>query len=673
MKKSILFLLLNIASINFAYSQIIAGTASAGLIISNPSVNFSVTSVGANGVREFDLNCDDIADMSVELYKGPTAIDGANMAYLHVLNAVFKVCADTGNMIPRKVNYYNLGDTLICPTNSNWYNDANIQLGNYGCMDCPGPFSVNNLFLAYKNSVTSQVGWIKISFNLIDGGSGSAPITLSIPQILSPCVTTSVSTTPSNTGAGTATCGVFTYDYIINPPNCNNWCDGSISISNISGGTPTYTYVWSSGQTTSTITNVCSGTYMFSISDAAGNSCAANFNVPNPAPITFSLSTTNVSCYTGNDGIICCSGIMGSTGPYDYTWSPFGGNGACATGLTSGSYYLCVTSIMGCQTCSMAVVNEPPQLVLSPITTTNVSCFGGTDGSICGTAGGGTPPYFYMLAPGGNSGPCTNTVPAGNYTLCVTDANSCQACSSAVVSQPTQLVISSITTTNVSCYSGGDGSICGNASGGTSPYIYYWLPMGNVGACVTNLIAGNYTMCVTDAKNCVACSTAIVNEPTPIQVNELVTQASCVSCCDGNVQIQVSGGTPAYAINYSPATPSCPGTYSYNVTDAKGCTYYDSVLVSYPTLLAEQNFETMFDVFPNPSKGNFEIKNLSPEISISKIKITDVNGKIVFTKITQATNEQVLINSNVADGIYFLHITDAATNKEFIKKIVVQK
>lgn len=677
MKKNLFFLFFILVNTKVVFSQIIAGNTSPGLIISNPSVNFSVTTMFTSGIREFDLNCDGIADMSVELYKGPTAIDGANMAYLHVLNSAFQVCADTVNMQPRHVSYFNLGDTIICPANTNWYNDANIHLGNYGCMDCPGPFSSTDLFLGYKNSNTSQTGWIKISFNLIDGGASVVPITLSVPEILSPCVTTSVSvtttSTPTYTGSGVVTCGVFTYNYIITAPNCNNWCDGNIAISNISGGTPNYTYSWNTVpiQTSSTNYNVCSGRSIFTISDASGNSCVANFNVPNPSPITFSLSTTNVSCYGGVDGSICCIGLSGGVGPYTYEWFPTGGNGACVNNLIGGNYYFCVTDGNGCQVCSSALVSEPPPITFS-LSTTHVSCYGGSDGTICcNGVSGGTGAYYYAWAPGGNVGACSTNNPAGSYTLCVTDANGCQTCSVAIVNQPPQLVISPISYTNVSCYLGNDGSLCGAASGGTTPYSYIWLPMAEVTPCTNNVAAGNYTFCVSDANGCQACSLAVVSQPTQIQVSESITQATCLSCCDGNVQLQIAGGTPAYAINYSPTSPACPGVYNYCITDTKGCTYCDSVLISYPTSIVDLVSENMFDVFPNPNKGNFEIKNLSLEIS--SIKITDVNGKIVFTKIYQPTNQPLLINSNVADGIYFLHITGTGSNKEFIKKIVVQK
>lgn len=514
--KTSLFLLLLIANINIVFSQIVAGSPSSGLIISNPSVNFSVATVMASSTRSIDLNCDGTADMSFELYKGPTAIDGANMASVHVLNQVFQVCADTVNYPPRKVHYFNAGDTVMISANTNWYNDPNIELGLCGCMDCVGPCLVNNLFIGYRNNNTSQIGWIKLSFNLNDGGS-SSPISLSSPEVLSPCVNTAI-TSYTGTG-GNATCGIFNFDYTIYSPHCNGMCDGSITISNFTGGTPNYTFTWSNGQTGGvTLSNLCSGVYMLNVSDASGNTCNTSFNVPSPTPVSFSLTTTAVSCFGGNDGGICSYSLSGGTAPYSFECFPAGGTTSCA-----------------------------------------------------------------------------NHLPAGAYYFCVTDANNCQVC-----------------------------------------------------------------------------HTVVVNESPPLHVNEVLTQASCASCCDANLQLQISGGSGAYTITFTPATPSCPGSYSYCVTDSKNCIYCDSVLVSYPTLMNEYDIKSSITISPNPNNGSFEIQNLRSENTTVKIILTDVNGKSFLTKTVQIKNKQLPININVEDGVYILHIIDTSNSKEVTRKIIVQ-
>lgn len=433
MKKCVFFLIaLCISFVQFSNAQIIAGSSSAGLIISDPNINLSVSTIGNTVSDIFDLDCDSIADMRVDLYKGPTVVDGANVAYLYVLNPTFEICADTGTTTLRDVYYFNLGDTLICPDSTYWSNDTIYKLGDAGCMDCQGPFSGSNLFLAYRNISTSQTGWIKISFDLND----PSPIELTIPEVLSPCLNTAL---PMAGGgmSGTATCGVFTYSYTITPPSCDGACDGSIEITGLTGGTPSYNYNWSpgtpAGDGTSSIWGLCPGTYSVIFTDAVGNTCTATFVLPNgPSTISFSFSTTNVTCNGVCDGTICATGVSGGTAPYMYLWMPFGVTVPCFNGACAGTYTLCVIDGNGCQACSTVVVSEPPPLIVTE-NVINASCSSCCDGAVSLIPSGGTSGYTYSWTPA--CFPCTSLCP-GTYNYCVTDANGCTSCDSVVVSFP---------------------------------------------------------------------------------------------------------------------------------------------------------------------------------------------------------------------------------------------
>ena len=429
MKKSVFFLfILYISFVQFSNAQIIAGSPSAGLIISNPNINLSVSTVGNTVSGIFDIDCDSIADMRVDLYKGPTAIDGANMAYLYVLNPLFEICADTGTTTLRDVYYFNLGDTLICPDSTYWSNDTIYKLGDAGCMDCQGPYSVSNLFIAYRNISTSQIGWIKISFSLFD----PSPI-LSIPEILSPCLNTEL---PMAGGglSGTATCGIFSYSYTITPPSCDGFCDGSISITSLSGGTPSYSYLWNDpgSQTVSTATSLCPGTYSVYFADNVGNTCIASFILPNGPAISFNFNVTNPSCFGNCDATICSYGVSGGSAPYMYLWMSGAGavTSPCFYGACTGTYTLCVTDANGCQTCSTVVVSEPPPIVVTE-NVFDASCSSCCDGAVSLIPSGGTSPYSYTWSTGGFTSLCP-----GVYNYCVTDVNGCTTCDSIVVSFP---------------------------------------------------------------------------------------------------------------------------------------------------------------------------------------------------------------------------------------------
>lgn len=429
MKKcTFLLLIVCISFIKFSNAQIIAGSGSAGLIISDPNINLSVSTVGNTVSGIFDIDCDSVADMRVDLYKGPTAIDGANMAFLYVLNPAFEVCADTGTTTLRNVYYFNLGDTLISPDSAYWSTDTIYKIGDFGCMDCQGPFSGSNLFIAYKNTSTSQFGWIKISFSMFD----PTP-TLTIPEVLSPCLNTAL---PMAGGglSGTATCGVFTYSYTIIPPTCDGSCNGSIEITGLSGGTPAYNYNWSPGAPigdgTSYIFGLCPATYSVNFTDAVGNTCTATFVLPNGPPISFSFTTTNVTCNGICDGTICATGITGGSPPYTYIWMPAGVTTQCFSGACSGTYTLCITDALGCQTCNTVVVSEPAPIVVTE-NVIDASCSTCCNGAVSLVPSGGTGGYTYTISGGSFSSLCP-----GIYNYCVTDMNGCSSCDSIEVSFP---------------------------------------------------------------------------------------------------------------------------------------------------------------------------------------------------------------------------------------------
>ena len=494
MKTKFLYLLFAFSFINLtASAQLIAGDTASGQVISNPNVNLSVAILNQTKYRLIDLDCDSVADMRIELFKGPTIIDGANFATLFVLNPLYEICVDTSDVfgvIP--VKYFNLDDTINYIGSYDWLNDTIYNLGNSGCMDCPGPFSVNNKFISYRNTLTSQLGWIKILFDLNDGGGTTIPITLTIPEILSPCTTTELP------DPNIASCGIFTFDTIIYPTSCDSFCYGMIHIANLTGGTPPYSFSWSNGETDSIADGLCSGNYNLIITDGSGNTCSIDLYVPAPLPITFSLVVTNVSCYGFSDGSICVSNLSGGNSPYAFQW------------------------------------NDP------------------------------------------------------------------------------------------------------------------WL---QTTTCITNASAGSYTVCVTDANGCTVCQSATVLEPAEIQVFENVTDASCPSCCDGEIVLFPSGGSAPYLYQFTPSGSSnnlCPGTYNWCVTDGNGCSTCDTVVVSFPTAIKNNAEATVFSIYPNPTKDKIYLN-----VSEQSIEIYNALGE---KKTTSYTNEIDL--AKFKSGMYYIVIKD---------------
>ncbi|HIB84764.1 MAG TPA: hypothetical protein EYO59_09240, partial [Chromatiaceae bacterium] len=141
-------------------------------------------------------------------------------------------------------------------------------------------------------------------------------------------------------------------------------------------------------------------------------------------------------------------------------------------------------------------------------TVTHVSCFGGADGAIDITVSGGTPGYTYAWSNFSTSQD-QNAIPAGIYSVTVTDANGCTAVGSWVVTQPSQLSVSTATS-DESAIGASDGSATAAASGGTPPYSYAWSN-GGATSTISNLTSGTYTVTATDANGCTVEGTAIVS------------------------------------------------------------------------------------------------------------------------------------------------------------------
>jgi hypothetical protein len=108
-----------------------------------------------------------------------------------------------------------------------------------------------------------------------------------------------------------------------------------------------------------------------------------------------------------------------------------------------------------------------------------------------------------------------------------------------------------------------DGSVVITPAGGTPGYT--------ITPAQTGLAAGTYTFTVTDSKGCTATTSVTITQPPPITTTQAVTNVTCNGASNGSVVITPGGGTPGYTI--TPAqTGLAAGTYTFTVTDSKGCT-----------------------------------------------------------------------------------------------------
>ena len=281
---------------------------------------------------------------------------------------------------------------------------------------------------------------------------------------------------------------------------------------------------------------------------------------------------TDISCNGDIDGGLDLV-VIGGTSPYTYLWSN-GMNTEDITNLAPGVYSVTVVDFEGCENTEIYEVEEPTAIEIFE-TVNNVSCFGSTNGSIDIEVSGGTPPYIYEW----NMGAITEDVsllPAGIFTVTVTDANNCTATNSYTITEPSEAISLSMTTTNLTCTGDCTGGVVFNVTGGCAPYTIEVFDSNNNPVDPIELCEDVYTVVVTDCEGCIFSSTFTIDQPEELQLSYTTECETATS--GGSIDLMVTGGTPPYLYTWAnmvggnaTVTDLLTGTYSVTIQDANGC------------------------------------------------------------------------------------------------------
>ena len=286
---------------------------------------------------------------------------------------------------------------------------------------------------------------------------------------------------------------------------CNGEINGTATAT-FSGGLGYFTYSWSNGDTTATISGLASGDYTVTVIDGVGDTITGSGNVAEPAVLFGTLTPTLTNCNASTGSLFAAT--SGGTGAYTYAWSD-GQTTGTATGLAQGSYTVTISDANGCTYSTLGTVNEPPNIIGS--TTENGSSCTGSTGSASVMASGGTGTLSYLWSDGQTGTTATGLAP-GTYTVTASDTANC---SQTYTVDIVALGAPSVTTSGMdaSCFGCCDGSASANPTGGSTPYTYLWSD-GQTTDTATGLCAGTYMVDITDNAGCVVTDSVSVGEPT---------------------------------------------------------------------------------------------------------------------------------------------------------------
>jgi hypothetical protein len=443
-------------------------------------------------------------------------------------------------------------------------------------------------------------------------------------------------------------------------------CNGGNAIINVSasGGNGSYS-------TIGTYT-VASGAQNYTITDAKGCTAIANITVPQPAPLTLSLSTIPALLCNGDLATYTATASGGTpySGPFPYGFTngssaSFGNNAQYTAG--GGSYTISIADANNCTSQQIiSITAAPSAIVLSTVANqilcaTNLSGSGLT-GGISWSGSGGTSPLSYTVNGTAATSPVSNLI-ANTYTLVATDGNGCTKESFITIAPAPAPLTATLSAVPITCF-GGTTTIITTPSGGTTPYTY-----GSAGTITSGVFAnqavGLKNVIINDFNGCKIGKQITLTQPTEIIVTSAVTTPIACNGNTGIVTIFATGGTLPYTFGagspFNTYSVCCGNQGTNTVVDANGCVVTNTIAVYNPPVLtasiaqgaviACKNGTSTYTVSAAGGTAPYQI-GASPTFNPNSIytvmagtyshNVMDANGCIATTNVIAFSNPPML-------------------------------
>ncbi len=366
---------------------------------------------------------------------------------------------------------------------------------------------------------------------------------------------------------------------------CGDDSSGLLDISVVQG-VPPYDYAWNHGEITDRVEKLLAGSYVCTVTDARGcTGITDTFHIGRSDTLEVRVTGIEMpTCAGMQNGQISLSGV-GGAGPYTALWDD-GDLRLSRDDLAAGSYHVTLTDANGCMVVEEDLILTEPDSLALHIDLTDVTCRGSADGQVSIEIIGGTPDYQIFWSNGRVNRETISGLDAGIYSVTVSDASGCKALSPtlSLIEKNDPLDLQAVAVQGVRCPGGQDGVIEIELQSGTAPYIYNWsngrldtldIPTD----AQSDLLPGSYDVTVTDDRGCVGVLEDIMVEAKdPIIFHVInVLHPACVGSTDGSIEVDITGGTPAYEVLWNDGVISDKrddlpmGTYFFDITDANDC------------------------------------------------------------------------------------------------------